>query len=323
MGPRRLERPCVAAVSAPSGEGASVRGQGDGGDRAIHGSRAMTPTVRLTVAARPENVGLVRELVAAFAEIVETGRPLDDVRAAVSEAANNVVVHGYGGADGPLEVTVRVLQAALEVSVRDEGAGIVSRESAEVAANELMEQQGPGDGLGIQVMDALADRFELRPREPHGVEAVLRFALSSRGAIDGEEQELRSGVFEPVAADELALAMSPAELGSVVLPRLACAAAARAGFTVDRMSDAQLLADALAAHVVPSLREPVLRSHLRVGRRELAIEVGAFEAGGAQAVIDDSNVGQLGPLLERLASATEVYQTPDGELLELSIRDER
>jgi hypothetical protein len=34
-------------------------------------------------------------------------------------------------------------------------------------------------------------------------------------------------------------------------------------------------------------------------------------------------VGQLGPLLERLASSTEVYYSDRGELLELSIRDER
>ncbi len=284
----------------------------------------MTPTVRLTLSARPENVALVRELIAAVAEVVETGRSRDDIRAAVSEAANNVVVHAYHGEEeGPLEVTVRMLQAALEVSVRDQGSGIASRESAEAAASESMAERGPGHGLGIAVMDALADRFELRPREPHGVEAVLRFALSAQWRIDGAAEELRGGAFEPVRRDQVAVAMSPAELGSVVLPRLVCAAAARAGFTVDRMSDAQLLADALAAHVVPALRGAVLRARLDIGRRELAIEVGAFDPGGGRAVIADSNVGQLGPLLERLASSTEVYDNDGGELLELSIRDER
>jgi serine/threonine-protein kinase RsbW len=283
----------------------------------------MTPTVRLTLSARPENVALVRELIAAVAEVVETGRSRDDIRAAVSEAANNVVVHAYRGAEGPLEVTVRMLQAALEVTVRDQGFGIASRESAETAASELMAERGPGHGLGIAVMDALADRFELRPREPHGVEAVLRFALSAQWRLDGAGEDLHGGVFEPVGRDQVAVAMSPAELGSVVLPRLVCAAAARAGFTVDRMSDAQLLADALAAHVVPALRGAVLRSRLEIGRRELAIEVGAFDPGGGRAVIADSNVGQLGPLLERLASSTEVYDSDSGELLELSIRDER
>lgn len=283
----------------------------------------MTPTVRLTLSARPENVALVRELIAAVAEVVETGRSRDDIRAAVSEAANNVVVHAYRGGEGSLEVTVRMLQAALEVSVRDQGFGIASRESAEAAASESMAERGPGHGLGIAVMDALADRFELRRCEPHGVEAVLRFALNAPWRLDGVGEELRGGVFEPVGRDEVAVAMSPAELGSVVLPRLVCAAAARAGFTVDRMSDAQLLADALAAHVVPALRGAVLRSRLEIGQRELAIEVGAFDPGGGRAVIADSNVGQLGPLLERLASSTDVHDTDSGELLELSIRDER
>jgi len=117
--------------------------------------------------------------------------------------------------------------------------------------------------------------------------------------------------------------MAPPQLGSVVLPRLTCAAAARAGFTVDRMSDAQLLADALAAHVVSALREPRLHCRIGIGVRELKLEVGVFAPGGARAAIEDSNVGQLGPLLERLASASEVLADPAGERLVLSIRDER
>jgi len=283
----------------------------------------MTPTVQLTLSARAENVALVRELIAAVAEVAETGRSRDDICAAVSEAANNVVVHAYAGEEGPLEVTVRMLHGALEVSVRDQGFGIVSRHSAEAAASESMAERGPGHGLGIAVMDALADGFELRPRDPHGVEAVLRFALTAPWRIDGAGDELRGGVFEPAGPDELAIVMSPAELGSVVLPRLVCAAAARAGFTVDRMSDAQLLADALAAHVLPVLRGTVLRARLGIGRRELAIKVGMLDRGGGRAVIADSSLGQLGPLLERLASSTEVFYSDRGELLELSIRDER
>jgi serine/threonine-protein kinase RsbW len=283
----------------------------------------MTPSLRLTLAARPENVAIVRELIAAFGDVVEPGRSIDDVKAAVSEAANNVVVHAYGGEDGPLEVTVRVLVSALEVSIRDSGCGIASRESAEAAASGSMEANGPGHGLGLAVMDALADRFELRPREPHGVEAVLRFARSARWSIAGDAEEIRSGALENVGAGELVLAMSPAELGSLVLPRLAVAIAARAGFTVDRVSDAQLLADALAAHVVPALREPVMRCRIVIAKREIGIEVGVFEPGGARAAIEDSDIGQLGPLLERLASATEIRERDGAELLELSIRDER
>jgi serine/threonine-protein kinase RsbW len=283
----------------------------------------MTPSVRLTMAARAENVGLVRELIGGIAEVVVVERSLDDVKAAVSEAANNVVVHAYDGAEGILEVGVRLLRSALEVSVRDEGAGVASREAAEQAASELMAARGPGHGLGIAVMDALADRFELRPRQPHGVEVVLRFALSSQSSFPDADREVEVGVFEPVAPDELEVTMAPPQLGSVVLPRLTCAAAARAGFTVDRMSDAQLLADALAAHVVSALREPRLHCRIGIGVRELKLEVGVFAPGGARAAIEDSNVGQLGPLLERLASASEVLADPAGERLVLSIRDER
>jgi serine/threonine-protein kinase RsbW len=283
----------------------------------------MTPSARLTLAARPENVSLVREMIAAVTELAAVGGSLDDVKAAVSEAANNVVLHAYEGEEGTLEVAVRVLQSALEVSVRDTGVGIPSRAVAEQTASRLMAERGAGHGLGIAVMDALADRFELRPRAPHGVEVMLRFALGARSTLADGDAEIVTGPLEPVHADELVLSMAPPQLGSVLLPRLACAAAARAGFTVDRMSDAQLLADALAAHVVPALREPSLHCRIAIGTRELTITVGIFDAGGARAAIEDSNVGQLGPLLERLASATRVLEEPDGERLELSIRDER
>jgi len=324
MGTPRDELRGRGLIAAADARPASVHREKDRGESSI-GSTQMTPSVRLELAARPENVGLVRELIAAVAEVVQLGgRSLDDVKAAVSEAANNVVVHAYNGAGGTLEVVVRVLNSALEVSVRDEGVGIASRESAEHAATEQMAQRGAGHGLGIAVMDALADRFELRPREPHGVEVVLRFALSSRGKLPGVGQELATAVFENVGPDALAVTLAPPEFGSSVLPRLACAAAARAGFTVDRVSDAQLLADALAAHVVAGLREPCLHCRMGIGKRELAIEVGTFGPGGARAAIADSNVGQLGPLLERLASSTRVLEGPeDCERLELTIRDER
>ena len=49
---------------------------------------------------------------------------LDDLKTAVSEACNNVVMHAYDGVTGPLAVLLYVDLDAIEVLVRDQGSGI-------------------------------------------------------------------------------------------------------------------------------------------------------------------------------------------------------
>src|SRR6202035_4584467 len=46
---------------------------------------------------------------------------LDDLKTAVSEACNNVVLHAYDGVPGPLSVTLYVDQQNIEVVARDAG----------------------------------------------------------------------------------------------------------------------------------------------------------------------------------------------------------
>ena len=56
---------------------------------------------------KPENVLLVREMLTGVAETVDLdGSDLNDIRTAVTEACNNVVLHAYQGDEGPLEVEV-------------------------------------------------------------------------------------------------------------------------------------------------------------------------------------------------------------------------
>lgn len=279
-------------------------------------------SVRLALAARPENVALVREVLAGVAGAVALRGSIDDVKTAVSEACNNVVVHAYAQDDGPLEVAMIILADELEVRVRDRGSSAVSREAAEARAEELMGQGGPGRGLGIAVMDALADSLEFRALNPHGLEVALGFELESRspydeGAdVDGELEWIET------RPEAVALVASPASLGSIALPRLACAAAARAGFTIDRVSDAQLLADAIAAHSSPRLSGARLFCRVWVRRHEIELEVGPFVPGGSRAVIADSAVGRLGPLLERLTDRIEVRESDATESLALFMRDD-
>ena len=80
------------------------------------------PNVRIVVSSRPENVAIVREVLAGLADSIDIDT-IEDVKVAVSEACNNVVVHAYDERGGPLEVEVFVGRHELDVVVRDYGVG--------------------------------------------------------------------------------------------------------------------------------------------------------------------------------------------------------
>ena len=63
------------------------------------------PAVRLELDSRPETLTLVRGVLAGVAELIGLDPELlDDLKTAVSEACNNVVMHAYEGETGPLTV---------------------------------------------------------------------------------------------------------------------------------------------------------------------------------------------------------------------------
>ncbi len=83
------------------------------------------PTLRLELESRPECVTLVRSMIAGLGEFLELDLELlDDLRTAISEACNNVVLHAYDGRPGPLIVSLEITRDGFEVVVLDRGGGI-------------------------------------------------------------------------------------------------------------------------------------------------------------------------------------------------------
>ena len=122
--------------------------------------------VRLTLPARAENISLVRHVLDALASALPVGRArLDDIRLAVTEACTNVVRHAYHGAVGPLEVVMRPHPGDLEVIVSDFGAG--GGPSPDTAA----------PGLGMPLIAALADRFDVQSAPGAGTRLAMAFTL--------------------------------------------------------------------------------------------------------------------------------------------------
>src|SRR5438270_7840798 len=83
------------------------------------------PDMRIVMPNRAENVAVVRQALTGIADAMRLDDGLlSDIKTAVSEACNNVVLHAYDGREGPLEVYICPDEDELDVVVRDEGLGI-------------------------------------------------------------------------------------------------------------------------------------------------------------------------------------------------------
>jgi hypothetical protein len=258
----------------------------------------------------------VREVLAGLADTVDFGHALDDVKAAVSEACNNVVVHAYGGDEGPMEVEIRVRQGELEVVVRDHGVGIGPRGD---------DDDFPARGIGLAVIEALTARAELRGCTAHGLEMAMLFQLPDPGDLCDSLREYRPPArSERLGADsDVEIAIAPAALSAAILNRLVSALAARAGFSIDRLSDAQLVTDALAARIAPVLDGVYVSVGIGVRERTVELRVGRLRAGGSASLVAASAIGELGPVISRLTDEIAVSHAGRGEMLTLVMRDAR
>lgn len=124
--------------------------------------------IRLTLPARAENVAIVRTVLHAFCTSLELPDQLvDDIRLAVTEACTNVVRHAYQDGDGPIEVLVRPEDGeGVRVVVADRGRGIAPRSS------------GGGPGLGLPLIAALTDAFEVSHAPGRGSALAMVFRPS-------------------------------------------------------------------------------------------------------------------------------------------------
>jgi hypothetical protein len=104
-----------------------------------------------------------------------------------------------------------------------------------------------------------------------------------------------------------------------VLSRVIGMLAARAQCPIDRLDDALLVADTVAAHSPDHARNGIVRVGLAAEEGMLELTIGALAPQGAAALLKDANLPGVGNVLERVADAVEVRESgAEGE--ELYIR---
>jgi serine/threonine-protein kinase RsbW len=275
------------------------------------------PNVCMHLSNRSENVLLVREMLTGVAETIDLdSSDLYDIRTAVTEACNNVVLHAYEGEEGPMEIELGTSTGAVEVIVRDHGVGIRPRIRA---ADET------ALGIGLPLIQALVHSVEFSDAGGDGTEVRMEFLTPPTRGLDA----LQDGELTPPAltdnelATTTAVTIAPASLAYKVLPRILSVLAARAHFSTDRISDAHLVADALVAHAPSSFGGDRLSITVGVRPRNLELRVGPLGVGDADRLILDSAVDGLGPVIERLTDEHRVAAVGSTEMLALQLSDPR
>lgn len=133
----------------------------------------MSRSFSLSVEAELENLKSVRSF------INQTGRTLhvDDAALGelclvVDEAVTNVIVHGYAGEPGQVDIDVAAEQDDLVIRIRDRAKAF---EASDVAAPHLQESlsERAYGGMGVYLIRKLTDEAEFRPLPGSGNELRL------------------------------------------------------------------------------------------------------------------------------------------------------
>lgn len=258
--------------------------------------------LQIRLPAKAENVAVVRHALAGLAEEIgmdEAG--VADLKTVVTEASMNVVVHAYPDGTGPLVVEAEPDTDGLTVTVSDSGAGISPQANSERESLKL----------GLSLIAALSSSFSISGGLDRGTEVMMRLPLSGGGTNGGGSPEQEIAV--EVTGTEVTVGR--AELLEPVLARLVGALAARRELSVERVSDAVLVTDAIAGAAPGRFADGRVRLGLDESENGLELRLGPMDRGAAADIRNDLQVPDLGGSLEALADELAVDESSDGDYL--------
>ncbi len=272
------------------------------------------PIVGLHLESRPQTLTIVRGMLGGLAEVlVIDPELLDDLKTAVSEACNNVVLHAYEGEPGPMRVRMFVEPDRMRVTVEDDGVGLAADGRSPDEAQ----------GIGVSVIRALTQEARFGPGPTGGTIVQMDFA-----GHRGDQALFRLPVLpageEPVAPlqpGEVVVTLSPVTLFAPVLGRLARTLAATAHFSLDRFSDVYLVTDTIAAHASAATAGARIGARMMASERRLELVVGPFRL-GTGAMLQAGHAERPSPLA-LLSDEVSVERDGETELVHVVVIDHR
>jgi serine/threonine-protein kinase RsbW len=131
-------------------------------------------SIRLTIPAKAEYITLSRLALTGIVRLHReplSAEVLGDLKLALTEACTNSVRHAYGEGQGSVQIHYELHDDRLVVEVTDEGEGFDPPATpSDALRGEDISEEG---GLGIAIIEALADELEIRERTQGG--SSLRF----------------------------------------------------------------------------------------------------------------------------------------------------
>jgi anti-sigma regulatory factor (Ser/Thr protein kinase) len=253
-------------------------------------------------------------MVAGFGVAVGLGeRFVNSLKTAISEASNNVVMHAYGGASGPLAISIATVSEGIDVSVEDNGGGMARISSS---TDRL--------GLGLAVISSLADRAEFAHRPGGGTEVRLLFHAPDVAGRSGMSStaEVAGVDSSAVLPGDVVASLSGTSLLRDVLGHVSRAVAAQSHFRVSRLSDLRAITDAISVHADRPADQGPISFALAGSSRRLELNVGPFE----QLDATSTSPGDREPGWARLAELVDqltVERANGRAVLRVVVLDER
>ena len=138
--------------------------------------------IKLTVPALSRNESFARAAVGAFvSQLDPTLDELGSVKAAVSEAGTNCIVHAYADSDtiGLINITSRIIGNEIYIKISDKGCGIEDiKKAMEPLFTTKPEQERCG--LGFAVMESCCDKVRVSSKKGKGTTVTLIFTVKEK-----------------------------------------------------------------------------------------------------------------------------------------------
>lgn len=144
--------------------------------------RDITNSMDIKIPGYSRNESLARMCAAAFAaQLDPTVEEINDIKAAVSEAVTNCIVHAYPDCIGEISMKLRILGAdTIYIKISDKGVGIKDIEQAMQPMFTTC-PEGERAGLGFAVMQSFTDSVKVTSRVGKGTSVTMRKKLGRRG----------------------------------------------------------------------------------------------------------------------------------------------
>ncbi len=144
--------------------------------------KKATNYIKITIPGYSKNEGLARMCAAAFAaQLDPTVEEISDIKAAVSEAVTNCIVHGYRDTIGDIDMKLKIIgEDTLYIKITDKGTGI---EDVEQAMQPLFTTcpEGERAGLGFAVMESFTDKLRVKSAPGKGTSVTMVKQVRRRG----------------------------------------------------------------------------------------------------------------------------------------------